>query len=229
MVFQKEGTPSIHYVFVDERTDVAIGKLPGSYQPDDGSDSWAMRRALETQTHWHRGSTLVALEEASWHGIGTVLPGHGVKGAFRLIPLNEDAILRATHAAWSRLGWGCGQDKGTWRHEDLAAWRKPPFHSQAACFQMETTENIAERAVFFARKLERPDSKNTNVSRIDADLGRIGPDLNGIDADSFRKNEHVRHLGISPEWFDVNPRWILLKVVRIGVHRGRVDVLHERV
>lgn len=109
--FQKKGTPALYYVFGDRRTGVEIGRLASSYQPDDISDSWALRRALETKVYWRDDSAYVALEEASWHGIGTVFLLRRVGKVFQPIPLDEEAILPATQVAWSRhrllwLNWG---------------------------------------------------------------------------------------------------------------------------
>ena len=87
------------------------------------------------------------------------------------------------------------------------------FQPQVVCFQMEMNEHILKTAVFFSKKLEHPEGKNANSTR--------------IEANPSRKNEHVGHLGTDPCRIAVNPRWIETNVARTGVHPGRTDVLAE--
>ncbi|MEI6560931.1 MAG: hypothetical protein WCO68_02485 [Verrucomicrobiota bacterium] len=117
-------SPDKHYRVSVEQTDgrieyridavaggEALFRLTSSYQPEKGEEDWAYKQSLDAEVHWRNDSRVVAIEEANYRRMGTVLIARRTADGFSPIPVSAQFLMQATHEPWDRgrlffTGWG---------------------------------------------------------------------------------------------------------------------------
>ena len=101
----------INYRIDAVQNNKALLRIASSYQPDLGSEEWVHEKSRGFTVHWRDDSRVVAIEEANYRGMGTVLFACRTKDGFSLLSIDEKSLIRATHKSWNAgrlffVGWG---------------------------------------------------------------------------------------------------------------------------
>jgi hypothetical protein len=92
----------IAYHLTEAERGKSVLSLRSSYQPDRGSGDWAFQQSLGATVYWRKDSQSVAIEEANYRTIGTVLIARRTPQGFRRVPLDADALMRESKMPWER-------------------------------------------------------------------------------------------------------------------------------
>ena len=77
-----------------------LNSILSSYQTDRGTVDWAFKQALGAAVHWRKDSQFVAIDEANFDRMGTVVILRCTGDGFEDVPAHTQELMRASKQPW---------------------------------------------------------------------------------------------------------------------------------